>query len=82
MNEDKIIQKLFEHDEKFERVATKDSVDRLRDEMIRGQEEMITILRRLDQERIFTAEWVRRIEKEVEEHREEIKRIKVQLNVA
>jgi hypothetical protein len=45
-------------------------------------EGIATIVQRLDQERIFTAEWVRRIEKEVENHNQEIKDMKLKLNIA
>jgi len=64
MDEGKIIQKLLDHDEQFENIKT--GILQLRSELINGQEEMITILKRLDEERIFTAEWIRRVEHEVE----------------
>lgn len=73
MASDKIIQKLLEHDEQLEficeNMATKNEINALLD----GQDQMITILKRLDEERIFTIEWVRRIEKEVEEQKKKIK---------
>lgn len=81
MSEDKIIQKLLEHDEQLSRIVTKDEFSDFRKETLQNQEEMITILKRLDQERIFTIEWVKRIEKEVEEHRQEIEKIKLKLKV-
>lgn len=37
-----------------------------RDEFNTTMDEVLTIVRRLDQERIFTLEWVRRIEADVE----------------
>ena len=53
MNEDKIIQKLFEHDKRFDIVM--EQMTALKDEVLTRQDETLTILRRLDQERIFTA---------------------------
>ena len=80
MQEEKIIQKLIEHDEKFERLGGKmDENFRKVNDTLEG---IATIVQRLDQERIFTAEWVRRIEKEVENHSQEIKDMKLKLNIA
>lgn len=48
------------------------AVDDLRSSMVTREEfhttmdEVLTIVRRLDQERVFTTEWVRRIESEVD----------------
>ncbi len=58
-----------------QKMATKDDLSQLRAEMLHGQDEQITILRRLDQERHFTLERVRRLETDVE-------RIKLQLQIA
>ena len=74
MNEDKIIQKLIEHDERFDSIEQKLDSKLGRDEYLKGQDEIMTILRRLDQERIFTAEWIRRIENDVD-------KVKKQLNI-
>ncbi len=79
MNEEKIIKKLFEHDDEF--VAVNKKIDDFRRETLNGQEQMITILKRLDQERIFTAEWIRRIETDVEVNKEEIIKMKQLLKV-
>ncbi len=56
MNEDKIINKLLEHDEKLEAMITKEEFNQFRLEILASQDEMVTILRRLDQEMVFTAE--------------------------
>ena len=39
--------------------------EEFRSENASRQDEMVTILRRLDQERMFTVEWIRRIESDV-----------------
>lgn len=81
MNEDKIILKLAEHDKRFDELVTKGEFQEFKRQVLTGQDEMMAILRRLDQERIFTVAWVRRIEKEVEEHRAEIRKIKDALKI-
>lgn len=80
MNEDKIIEKLIDHDEKLDNLEEKNSD--LKSESLKNQEEMITILKRLDQERIFATEWVKRIEDEAEENKQEINKAKQALNIA
>jgi uncharacterized protein YjgD (DUF1641 family) len=59
MNEDKVLQKLIEHDERLDRIeenmATKADTRSITGTM----DEMMVILKRLDQERVFTVEWIR-----------------------
>ena len=74
MNEDKIIQKLIEHDGKF--VQLENKFDDLGEKVLTNQDKMLTILNRLDEERILINVRVERIEKNVEEHTREIKNIK------
>ncbi len=96
MPEDKILQKISEHDGKLANILTTLSEHNKKlaniaitlsehDEKLTNIATVLdgamTILQRLDQERIFTIEWVRRIEKEVDSHREEINRIKLQLKI-
>ena len=85
-NEDKIIKKLLDHDEKLERIegkiATKRDVDDFKDKIITGQDEMITILKRLDQERIFTHEWVKQLENDVKKNTKDILKLKQVLKIA
>ncbi len=75
-----IIDKLVEHDGKFEKLEEKmdDGFRKITDTL----EGIATTVSRLDQERIFTAEWVHRIEKEVEDQGKEIKDMKLKLNIA
>lgn len=80
MNEDKIIAKLLEHDEKFDGVAQE--LSKFREEFLSGQDAMMTILKRLDEERVFTHKWVKEIETKVEENTQELKKLKLQLNIA
>jgi len=73
MNEDRVLQKLVEHDKRFagidQRLAEHDrrfdkldtEISDFKNRVYTAQDEMITILRRLDEERIFTTRWVERI---------------------
>ena len=82
MLEDKIIAKLLEHDDKLANIVTAEEFQKFRGEVLHGQDLMVTILKRLDEERIFTHKWVKDIENKVEETRAEVQRLKFQLNVA
>lgn len=53
-NEERIIKKLLEHDDRFEQMDEK--IDNFRQEYLEGQEQMITNLKCPDEERIFTTE--------------------------
>jgi hypothetical protein len=82
MNNDAIIKKLLEHDERFdileEKMVTRSDVNQIMTLM----DKQIVILQRLDQERIFTQEWVRRIESDVEKSKKDIEHMKKLLKVA
>jgi len=66
MDENKVIQKLIEHDEQLadikEKMADVVTVDAFNSRM----DKAMVILERLDQERVFTVEWIRRTEGDVE----------------
>jgi len=88
MDEDKIILKLIEHDERFERIE--DGVKGMvtKKEFTNAFEEIMTILKRLDEERPFTYAWSRRVEDEVntmkevsERHERELTRVKQELHI-
>lgn len=73
MNEDKIIQKLIEMDAKLDGVVAKDDFNSFKKEYFNGQDQVMVILKKLDQERVFTIEWVRRIETDVARIKEVLK---------
>lgn len=79
MPEDKIVKKLLEHDEEF--AAIRQEIADLHRETLQGQDEMIGILRRLDQERIFTTEWIRRNEIEAQKQQSEVLKLKEFLKI-
>jgi DNA anti-recombination protein RmuC len=87
MNEDKIIEKLIEHDERFDKIDQK--MDTFKEEILQGQDEIIRIVKRLDEDRVFTHKWVERIESELEDTKmkvskqeTEIQEVKAQLHIA
>lgn len=75
MNEDKIINKLIEIDEKLDGFAKKSDLKELEERLVTQLDQQSVILKRLDEERHFTVEWVRRIEADVE-------KIKTHLQIA
>jgi hypothetical protein len=79
MDEDRIINKLIEIDERVARIeenmVKKDEFHAFKDQMSTTLDQQSVILKRLDEERHFTVEWVRRIEADVE-------RIKTHLQIA
>ena len=66
MPEDKIIQKLLEHDKRLDQIEERVEKTLTLDDYLKGQDKILAVLQRLDQERVFTSEWIRRIESDVE----------------
>ena len=67
-------------DKRFDAVDKRfDVVNERFDELLRGQDEMIGIFTRLDEERVATTAWIRRVEGDVETNKSEIKKIKTNL---
>ncbi len=64
--QDKIIEKLVEMKEQMKSLATKDDLQILEHRVIQMFDNQSEILKRLDQERFFTSEHIRRIEADVE----------------
>lgn len=71
---DRIFKKLVEHDDKFSAVASQKSIDQFKGEVTQTLDDQTVILKRLDQERLFMLERVKRIEADVE-------KLKVQLHL-
>ena len=67
-------------DKRFDEVDKRfDVVNERFDELLRGQDEMIGILTRVDDERVAATAWIRRVEGGVETNKSEIKEIKTTL---
>lgn len=71
----RVIMTLVVHEEKLESLPTREEFDRSHREIFDILDGHSVILQRLDQERVFTTEWIRRIE-------DDVKRIKIQLKLA
>ena len=76
---DKVAIQVVKNSEAINRMVTKEEFSEFKEEVLLGQDRIITILERLDQERIFTAEWIRRVEADVEKNKREIEKIKKKL---
>ncbi len=75
MNEDLVIKKLITLEEDVAVIKEKAAKLDMFDTLLTGQDKMIKILDRLDQERIFTNEKINQLEADIQ-------RIKLQLNMA
>ena len=76
MNEDKILSKLIEHDERLDRIENNMiTFDGDLKGVITTLDKVLVIVQKLDQERIFTYKWISRIEGDVD-------RIKRRLDIA
>jgi len=64
-----------------ERMATKEEMNRRFDEIIKGQDRMMVVLLRVDQERAATNARIDRVERDVEANKSEIKRIRTKLAI-
>lgn len=86
MSEDTVLKKLIEHDKRFDTLANELNDQRkdlgefrsdfssFRQQTQTAQDEILTIIRRLDEERVFSSRWVARME-------EEISKIKTHLKI-
>ena len=63
--EDKIIQKLLDLEGQMKSLATKDDVRESEHRIMQILDNQAAVLKRLDQERFFTSEHIRRIEDDV-----------------
>jgi hypothetical protein len=89
MDEDKVIKKLIEHGDRLDTIESK--IDRVltSDEYADGQDKVIKILTRLDEERVYTNETIRRIQDEIvtqkkvtAEHERLLQKVKLELHIA
>ncbi|MEK7516826.1 MAG: hypothetical protein AAB562_04490 [Patescibacteria group bacterium] len=72
---DRVITAVVSRGEKLDTPASRDDLGQFRGKVMDALDKRMVVLQRLDQERVFTVEWIRRIGKDVE-------RIKVHLKLA
>ena len=89
MNEDKVIKMLLSHEERLERIETNMATKKDFERIVQTQDQMMVILKRLDEERVFTFDHVKRLEAElgvqkqkIEEQGQDLNKIKLQLKIA
>ncbi|MDP1809714.1 MAG: hypothetical protein Q8L35_09320 [Actinomycetota bacterium] len=82
MEENKIINKLLEMDDRLQNIETSILTKEDGRKITETLDHVVKMVGRLDQERIFTTEWVKRIERESESQRQEIFKIKQALNIS
>lgn len=80
MNEDKIIEKLLEHDQEFVIIGKKidDGFNGTNDIL----EQVVTIVKKIEEDHTFSVEWLKRLQDQVERQDREIIRIKQELKLA
>lgn len=94
MAEDKIIEKLLEHDQKFDviqfeikemnqklQTLTEKSDDNFR-RSYEILEELVTMVKKIQEDHVFALEWLKRLQDQLERQEQEIIRIKQQLKMA
>ena len=80
MNEDKIIEKLLQHDQEF--TAIRQEMKNGFHEVNKTLEQMVTILKKIQEDHVFALEWLKRLQDQVERQENEIIKIKQQLKMA
>lgn len=93
MKQDPIIKKPLEHDKMFERIEKKfwqvdDRFDGMEvkiqenhNQVLNRLDKIMTTVQRLDQERLFTFEIVKRMQKQIDQHGKELVRVKQLLHI-
>lgn len=81
MDESKIIQKLLEHDARFDDLLTKDGFNQFKNEIMSVLDKQTVILQRMDQERIFTVHRQHEHGTRLDQHDKDIKTIKTVLKM-
>ncbi len=85
MKEDPIFQKLLDHEVRLRRIeetmVTKQEFGEFKNELFTTLDHMTTVLNRLDQERVFTFETIKRMQNQIDDQQKEINTIKERLDV-
>jgi SMC interacting uncharacterized protein involved in chromosome segregation len=77
---DRMALQITENSDELSKMLTREEYKKDYNELLRGQDEMMVILTRLDEERVATTGWIRRVEGDVETNKGEIKKIKTARN--
>ncbi len=89
MNEDKIIETLFEHGERLDRIEQRLDGLLTKEHYAQTSDQMMVILKRIDEERYTQFSWIERIDNEVkvlkvktQSNENQISRVKKELHIA
>lgn len=96
MDEDRIINKLSEHDKQFDKIIVKliehdERMDRIEANMVTKAdnqrvldllEGIATICKRIQEDHLFAMEWIKRLQSQVDQQESDIRKIKAQLHIA
>lgn len=77
---DKIFEKLMEHDDRFDQIE--ENFNQKFDQVLTVLDKAMVILQRLDQERLFTFEVIKRMQKDIENQQKQINKVKQILKIA
>ena len=82
MNEELVIKKLLEHDDRLQRIeehmATKDDIRHLTDIL----EGIATMCKKIQEDHVFAIEWLKRLQTQFDRQEEDIRQIKMRLQMA
>ncbi|MBI4435359.1 hypothetical protein HY630_01695 [Candidatus Uhrbacteria bacterium] len=80
MHEDKVIEKLIEHDAKLDSlIPLVEEFREFRQEVTSTNEKMLTIMKRLDEDRHFIAAWIQRVEDDLRETKKTVSLHEIEL---
>lgn len=82
MNEDILKYVATKHDLEELGLVLRDEFRQTQDVILTRLDEIVTTVRRLDQERVFTFEYIKRVEAEVDKNRKDIDHIKDILKIS
>lgn len=82
MNEDKVIQKLVEHDDRLERIENAMMTKADGQKIMQTLDEVVIIVKKIREDHVFALEWLKRLQDKVDSQDEEIRKIKMQLKIA
>jgi glutathionylspermidine synthase len=80
MPTDQIIKKLLEHDDQF--ISIQEQTNERFNEVTATLDNILVIVQRLDQERVFTFAMVKRMQDDIEQNQKDLKKIKQILKIA
>lgn len=82
MDEDKIITKLLEHDERLERIEENMFTKEDSRKMMELLEGIATVCKNIQEDHVFAIEWIKRLQTKIDQQENEIHAIKARLQMA